>query len=117
MRRQIRYGDDGASAARTLSLVLPCAELVDDGRQGAAVDLSLGSEFRDVTPSAGVNDALRALSRGAESGTPVPGTDPAAHADIAAEIDAGLAQGIDGFFTDFPLYGAQARDRLRAGVK
>jgi glycerophosphoryl diester phosphodiesterase len=45
------------------------------------------------------------------------GTDPAAHADIAAEIDAGLAQGIDGFFTDFPLYGAQARDRLRAGVK
>lgn len=45
------------------------------------------------------------------------GTEPAAHADIAAEIDAGLAQGIDGFFTDFPLYGAQARDRLRAGVK
>jgi glycerophosphoryl diester phosphodiesterase len=45
------------------------------------------------------------------------GTDPAAHGDIAAEIDAGLAQGIDGFFTDFPLYGAQARDRLRAGVK
>ncbi len=45
------------------------------------------------------------------------GTDPAAHADIDAEIDAGLAQGIDGFFTDFPLYGAQARDRLRAGVK
>ncbi len=45
------------------------------------------------------------------------GADPAAHGDIAAEIDAGLAQGIDGFFTDFPLYGAQARDRLRAGVK
>ncbi len=45
------------------------------------------------------------------------GTDPAAQGDIAAEIDAGLAQGIDGFFTDFPLYGAQARDRLRAGVK
>ena len=45
------------------------------------------------------------------------GSDPATHGDIAAEIDAGLAQGIDGFFTDFPLYGAQARDRLRAGVK
>lgn len=41
------------------------------------------------------------------------GTDPAAHGDIAAEIDAGLAQGIDGFFTDFPLYGSQARDRAR----
>jgi glycerophosphoryl diester phosphodiesterase len=49
------------------------------------------------------------------------GSDPAAHGDIAAEIDAGLAQGIDGFFTDFPLYGAQARGRAqetaRAGVK
>ncbi len=45
------------------------------------------------------------------------GADPATHGDIAAEIDAGLAQGIDGFFTDFPLYGAQARDRLRTGVK
>ena len=45
------------------------------------------------------------------------GADPAAHGDIACEIDAGLAQGIDGFFTDFPLYGAQARDRVRTGVK
>ncbi|MDL5156524.1 envelope integrity protein Cei [Actinomycetospora termitidis] len=75
---QIRYGPDGASAARTLSLVLPCAELVDDGRQGAAVDLALGSDYRDVTPGQGVNDALKALARSAESGTTVPGTDPAA---------------------------------------
>ncbi|KQN08915.1 glycerophosphodiester phosphodiesterase [Sphingomonas aurantiaca] len=45
------------------------------------------------------------------------GADPAAHGDIAGEIDAGLAQSIDGFFTDFPLYGAQARDRVRTGVK
>ncbi len=50
---QIRYGPAGASAARTLSLVVPCAELVDDGRQGATVDLALGSDFRDITPSAG----------------------------------------------------------------
>ncbi|WP_433803501.1 envelope integrity protein Cei [Actinomycetospora sp. CA-084318] len=74
---QIRYGPDGASAARTLSLVVPCAELVDDGRQGSAVDLALGSDFRDITPGAGVNDALKALARGTESGAPVPGTDPA----------------------------------------
>lgn len=45
------------------------------------------------------------------------GTDPAAHGDIEGEIAAGVAQGIDGFFTDFPLYGAQVRDRARAGVK
>jgi hypothetical protein len=66
---QIRYGPAGASAARTLSLVVPCAELVDDGRQGAAVDLALGNDFRDVTPSQGVTQALKALSQGSTSGT------------------------------------------------
>ena len=75
---QIRYGPAGASAARTLSLVVPCAELVDDGRQGAAVDLALGSDFRDITPSQGVNDALKALTRGSSSGGAVPGTDAGA---------------------------------------
>jgi hypothetical protein len=72
---QIRYGPDGASAARTLSLVVPCAELVDDGRQGAAVDLALGSDFRDITPGQGVTEALKALTRGSSTGGPVPGTD------------------------------------------
>ncbi len=75
---QIRYGPAGASAARTLSLVVPCAELVDDGRQGAAVDLALGSDFRDITPSQGAQDALKALTRESSSGGTVPGTEPAA---------------------------------------
>lgn len=66
---QIRYGPDGASAARTLSLVVPCAELVEDNRQGAAVDLALGSDFRDITPSQGVTQALKALGQGSSSGT------------------------------------------------
>lgn len=35
------------------------------------------------------------------------GTDKAAHGDIAGEITAGLAQGIDGFFTDYPLIGVE----------
>jgi len=35
------------------------------------------------------------------------GTDPKAHGETAGEIAAGLAQGIDGFFTDFPLTGVQ----------
>ena len=39
------------------------------------------------------------------------GDDPAAHGDVAGEMDAALSLGIDGFFTDFPLLGAQARDR------
>lgn len=75
---QIRYGPDGAAAARTLSIVVPCAELVDDGRRATSVDLALGSEFRDIAPQQGVTDALRAISRSAASGTPAPGTDPAA---------------------------------------
>ncbi len=39
------------------------------------------------------------------------GDDPAAHGDVAGEMDAALRLGIDGFFTDFPLLGAQACDR------
>ncbi len=45
------------------------------------------------------------------------GTDPAAHGDVKAEIAAALAQGIDGFFTDFPLQGVEARTALRPGAK
>lgn len=60
---QIRYGPEGASAARTLSLVVPCAELVSDGRTGAEVDLALGDDFRDIAPPQDVTEALRALAR------------------------------------------------------
>src|SRR4051794_14943880 len=60
---QIRYGPQGAAAARTLSLVVPCAELVADGRRGADVDLALGDDFRDIAPAQPVIEALRALSR------------------------------------------------------
>ena len=38
------------------------------------------------------------------------GDDPAAHGDVAAEMESGLRQGIDGFFTDFPIIGVQTRD-------
>ena len=38
------------------------------------------------------------------------GADPAAHGDLAGEIRAYLAAGIDGFFTDQPDIGVAARD-------
>ena len=41
------------------------------------------------------------------------GTDAAAHGDVAGEIAAGLGQGIDGFFTDFPLIGVQTRRSVK----
>jgi len=37
------------------------------------------------------------------------GTDPATHGDMTAEIHAYLRLGVDGFFTDFPLWGVTAR--------
>ncbi|GAB3375227.1 envelope integrity protein Cei [Amycolatopsis echigonensis] len=49
-RGQIRYGDNGASAARTVSLVIPCAELVHDTRKDASVDLATGKLFTDIQP-------------------------------------------------------------------
>ena len=41
------------------------------------------------------------------------GTDPRAHGDLQAEMAAALAQGIDGFFTDYPLVGVATRDVAR----
>jgi len=38
--------------------------------------------------------------------------DAAAHGDLAAEIEAFLAAGVDGFFTDHPDLGVRARDRF-----
>ena len=40
------------------------------------------------------------------------GGDAAAHGDLAAEIEAFLAAGVDGFFTDHPDLGVRARDRF-----
>lgn len=56
---QIRFGPNGEAAARTLSLVVPCAQLVRDDRQDPTVDLALGSYFTDLAPS---SDALRVLA-------------------------------------------------------
>jgi glycerophosphoryl diester phosphodiesterase len=41
------------------------------------------------------------------------GMDPRAHGLLVDEIDRYLALGIDGFFTDFPYLGAQARDAAK----
>ncbi|MBI0474277.1 glycerophosphodiester phosphodiesterase [Sphingomonas sp. MA1305] len=41
------------------------------------------------------------------------GDDPSAQGDVRGEIRAALNQGIDGFFTDFPLEGVEARNAAR----
>lgn len=64
-RGQIRFGANGAGAARTLSLVEPCTELVRDDRQDATVDLALGKKFDELKPSAEARRVLDELTAGA----------------------------------------------------
>nr|WP_208407708.1 envelope integrity protein Cei [Amycolatopsis granulosa] len=60
-RGQLRFGDNGSSAARTLSLVVPCVELVRDNRDDASVDLAIGSAFGDVVPTQAARQILTQL--------------------------------------------------------
>jgi LytR cell envelope-related transcriptional attenuator len=65
-RSQIRYGPQGSSAARTLSLLDPCAELVRDERKDATVDLAIGGDFDTLRPNAQARTALEQLTQWAK---------------------------------------------------
>jgi hypothetical protein len=73
---QMRFGPAGQGAARTLSLVLPCVELVRDDRTDDVVDIAVGTGFRDVNPPRAVRNALDQIGTGG-------GTDGSANADPA----------------------------------
>lgn len=59
---QIRFGENGASAARTVHLIDPCLELVRDDRRDASVDLSIGTLFNNVQPSSATRKILDTLN-------------------------------------------------------
>lgn len=59
---QIRFGENGRTAARTLSLVVPCAELVLDNRKDASVDLVTGTRFGDILPRPEARQILAQLA-------------------------------------------------------
>jgi hypothetical protein len=61
-RGQIRFGPNGVAGGRTLSLVLPCAELLRDNREDDTVDLALGKQFDALHPSADAKEVLRQLT-------------------------------------------------------
>ncbi|WP_410669152.1 envelope integrity protein Cei [Amycolatopsis sp. cmx-4-68] len=61
-RGQIRFGENGVTAARTVSLVVPCAELVQDNRKDASVDLVTGTLFGDLRPRAEARRILTQLA-------------------------------------------------------
>lgn len=61
---QIRYGDAGQAAARSLSLAAPCMQLVADGREDDTVDLALGTIFSRLSDSTAAVGALDELKVG-----------------------------------------------------
>jgi hypothetical protein len=88
---QLRFGAAGEAAASTLGLVLPCAELVRDGRPDDSVDLAVGTAFGDLNPSRAQRDVLDELanpgggSDGASNADPNAAHDPAAPAPLAVD--------------------------------
>ncbi|WP_037262071.1 envelope integrity protein Cei [Kibdelosporangium aridum] len=61
-RGQIRFGPQGVAAARTLSLLDPCMELVKDNRQDASVELVVGRKFDELPIKAETRQILRVLA-------------------------------------------------------
>ena len=101
---QIRFGGGGIGAARTLSLVVPCAELVRDLRPGDVVDLALGTSFTRLAPNAEAQSVLTSLVRlgqpalpsgapqGGQAAQPVqPAIDPQ-QIDAARDVDCEAAR-------------------------
>ncbi len=58
---QIRFGQAGAAAARTVLLVAPCAQLVVDSRVDDSVDLALGGRYLYDPVSQQVRNELKAI--------------------------------------------------------
>ncbi|GIZ99083.1 hypothetical protein TTY48_36950 [Tsukamurella sp. TY48] len=73
---QLRFGDSGRAAAAAAWVIAPCAELINDGRRDATVDLSLGTFFTDLEPSTDAQEVLRIL-RAAPAGATDGGANPA----------------------------------------
>jgi hypothetical protein len=80
---QLRFGQAGEAAASTLTLVLPCVELIRDGRQDDSLDLAVGTAFGDLAPSKAGKDALSQLSDTGGGSDGSTNADPNAPADSA----------------------------------
>jgi LytR cell envelope-related transcriptional attenuator len=75
---QLRYGQAGQGAASTVALLVPCAELVRDGRADDTVDVAVGTAFGDLHPGRAVRDALDQLGASGSGTTGSGNADPAA---------------------------------------
>lgn len=88
-RGQLRYGVNGESAARTVSLLDPCVELIMDTRRDSSVDLAIGTEFSDVKPRPEAIRALDQLSAWAQAQQDSDSSELSAK-DKTPQIDEGL---------------------------
>ena len=86
---QIRFGAAGQAAARTLSLVVPCAELVRDSRPDAGVDLALGTKFLAVKPNNAARRALLELAWQGGPSRPAPAESPRGGLAAIPDLPAG----------------------------
>jgi hypothetical protein len=90
---QIRFGPNGAGAARTISLLEPCSQLVRDNRQDGSVDLSIGAKFTDLSPSVDARALLQQLSKSAskqpaeQGGQQEQGAPPPANSDLISKAE------------------------------
>jgi hypothetical protein len=88
-RGQIRFGANGESAARTLSLAVPCTQLVKDNRQDATVDLAIGKNFTTIAPNSPAKQLMQQL--GAWAAThPAPQGGQQAQGQQLPQLDHGL---------------------------
>ncbi|MGB6274618.1 MAG: envelope integrity protein Cei, partial [Rhodococcus sp. (in: high G+C Gram-positive bacteria)] len=69
---QIRFGPAGLAAASAVSLVAPCAELIEDARADDSVDLALGTYFSEIQPNDDAEEVLRTLAGAAPGAPPAP---------------------------------------------
>jgi LytR cell envelope-related transcriptional attenuator len=88
-RGQIRFGANGESAARTVSLLVPCTQLVRDDRQDATVDLAIGKDFAGVAPNNQAQQAMHQLAQWAKQ-HPAPKGGQQAQASVLPRLSQSL---------------------------
>ncbi|MBV7295324.1 envelope integrity protein Cei [Corynebacterium sp. TAE3-ERU12] len=66
---QLRFGPDSIAKAHTLHVLVPCFELIDDGRTDGTVDMALGRGYTGIEDAPSVTNALNELNNGADPAT------------------------------------------------
>jgi len=84
---EIRYGPKGEAGAKLMAYHFPTATLVNDGRKGKRVDVSLGQQFADLANDAEVVAQLAQPSPSASpQGCPIPGVLPSESAGGSGDV-------------------------------